>query len=316
MEGRSALLFRKAFALYAASRAFEARSRPRRKPFKVQSLLLDTGTELRQMSCQENPKIYYRSRMKLYPGGGRELMFATKAIFTPGNSDEAASKKPVRKDSGSNSPKQAKDYTDEPEAAASNFDRSRRRARAKVRDIALSNNFRWFVTLTLDPALIDRYDFKAVQRVLTRWLDNQVRRRGLAYILVPERHKKGGFHFHGLFTDGLEVIESGHSDAAGHQIYNLPGWKLGFTAAIQVYGNYAQAVSYVCKYIGKQGEKPGGRWYYSGGKLEKPQILYGICDDWEQGLNLANAASADAAEAYTFKVPEAGFMVGILRQNM
>ena len=57
-------------------------------------------------------------------------------------------------------------------------------------------------------------------------------------------------------------------------IYNLPGWTLGYTAAIEVYGDYAGAVAYVCKYIGKQGDKPAGRWYYSGGDLREPEVLY------------------------------------------
>ena len=62
-------------------------------------------------------------------------------------------------------------------------------------------------------------------------------------------------------------------------IYNLPQWTFGFTAAIRLYGNYPQAVGYVCKYIGKQGgERPLGRWYYSGGALQKPQKTYADMD--------------------------------------
>lgn len=29
-------------------------------------------------------------------------------------------------------------------------------------------------------------------------------------------------------------------------------------------------MGYTCKYIGKESQKIGGRWYYSGGALEKP----------------------------------------------
>jgi hypothetical protein len=57
-------------------------------------------------------------------------------------------------------------------------------------------------------------------------------------------------------------------------IYNLPQWTLGFTAAIEIYGDYPAAVAYVCKYIGKQGDKPAGRWYYSGGALATPEVEY------------------------------------------
>ena len=156
--------------------------------------------------------------------------------------------------------------------------RSMRRARAKLRRLALANEFRWFVTLTLDPAKIDRSDGKAVAAALGRWADNMVRRKGLKYILVPELHQKGGIHFHGFFNEAVEVVDSGHRDAAGHPIFNLPEWTLGFTTAIGLYGEYASAVGYVTKYIGKQGLRPMGRWYYSGGRLNEPTKLYADLD--------------------------------------
>lgn len=163
---------------------------------------------------------------------------------------------------------------DDAEAKAEDLARAMRRARAAVRRLALANDFRWFVTLTLDQMRVDRYDPAAVIRKLNQWCSNQVKRKGLRYILVPERHKDGALHFHGFFSDSLEAVPSGHADKQGHPIYNLPGWSLGFTAAIEVYGDYAGAVAYVCKYIGKQGDKPAGRWYYSGGELQKPEVAY------------------------------------------
>lgn len=157
--------------------------------------------------------------------------------------------------------------------------RSMRRARAKVRRLALANEFRWFVTLTLDGEKIDRYDGAAITKRLGRWCDNMARRHGLAYILVPERHKDGAFHFHGFFTDCVEAVDSGHTDSAGHPVFNLLQWPFGFTAAIELYGNYQRAVGYVCKYIGKQeGERPLGRWYYSGGPLREPEKVYADLD--------------------------------------
>lgn len=155
------------------------------------------------------------------------------------------------------------------------MERSQRRARSKVRRLALANEFRWFVTLTLSPEHIDRYDGAEIVRRLGRWCDNMVRRHGLRYILVPERHKDGAFHFHGFFSDAVRVTDSGHTDDHGRKIYNLPQWTLGFTAAMELYGEYPAAVAYVCKYIGKQdGERPLGRWYYSGGALVEPRREY------------------------------------------
>lgn len=154
------------------------------------------------------------------------------------------------------------------------LERSMRRARSKLRRLALANEFRWFVTLTIDPQKCDSYDGAAVVKKLSAWCSNMVQRHGLRYILVPERHKSGRIHFHGFFNDCLEVVDSGHTDSQGHKIFNLPQWFLGFTTAIELYDDYIKAVGYVCKYVGKQGEKPAGRWYYSGGDLSEPTTTY------------------------------------------
>lgn len=169
--------------------------------------------------------------------------------------------------------------------------RSVSRARAAVRDLARSNPWRFFVTLTLSPEKVNRYDPVDVLRHLRHWLGNNVRRKGLVYLLVPEHHKDGAIHFHGLFNDALEAVDSGHKDGKGHTVYNLPGWGWGFSTAIELYGERDAAVNYVCKYIGKQldgsmggtPEKIGGRWYYSGGNLARPAVSWVDVDirDWE-----------------------------------
>ena len=140
-----------------------------------------------------------------------------------------------------------------------------------------SQTFSFFTTLTLDASVIgDRCDPVNVVKKLNVWLSNMVQRQGLRYVLVPERHKKGGIHFHGFFSDcpALRPVDSGHKDKKGHTIYNLARWSMGFSTAIELYGDYHSAVAYVCKYIGKDSEKIGGRWYYSGGDLHGPVEKY------------------------------------------
>lgn len=179
--------------------------------------------------------------------------------------------------------------------------RSMRRARAQLRRLALANDFRWFVTLTLDKEKIDRFDGEAITRRLSQWCSNMVKRHGLRYVIVPEQHKDGAWHFHGLVAaDSLEAVDSGTikvpgvkqpkrpgSEAeraewlrnGGQVVYNLPQWPYGFSTAMELRGEYPAAVAYVCKYIGKQsGERPLGRWYYSGGSLAKPQKSYAALD--------------------------------------
>lgn len=188
------------------------------------------------------------------------------------------------------------------------LDRAKRRARSCVRDIALSNDWAWFVTLTLDKTKINRHDMTAITRKLNQWLDNRVRRNGLAYVLVPERHKDGAVHFHGFFNGALRAVDSGTVSLPGGKRPRRPRsaaeraawlaegqWTLGFTTAIGLYGDRRAATSYVCKYVTKAQDKVGGRWYYSGGALRKPEISLA-------NVNLDDIAAAD--DAHPFTVPQ------------
>lgn len=251
--------------------------------------------------------ITFTGRIKVYPDGSRELMAASRPIF---RAEGWEAREP--------SPKGRR------EGGGGDVARAMRRARGQVRDLALSNPFTHFVTLTLDQNQVDRYDMAAITRKLNAWLSNQVQRRGLRYVLVPERHKDGAIHFHGFFNDVLERSDSGtvippgggrprrpRSRAqraqwlaeGGRVVWNLPGWSLGFTTALELVGEYPRAVSYVCKYIGKQGDKPGGRWYYSGGPLDRPAVELAPLD-WRE---LAAQPGARLLE-----VPEAGAVFAIL----
>lgn len=247
---------------------------------------------------------FHNLRVKLYPDGSYELLISDKAIFRE-DGYEDADKWEADKRANSVNP-------GEPGRAIS-------RAKAKLRDLALCTKFEYFVTLTTDNRQVNRHDDKAVLDKLKNWLDNNVRRRGLTYVIVPERHKDGAIHFHGFFNGALEAVWSGTMipPAGGkprrvskkkrpqrlsegwRDVFNLPAWSLGWTTAITLYGDYGAAVSYVCKYIGKavQGKNPekiGGRWYYSGGQLGHPEILLSDGDIRDY---------MDLPEAYNFNVP-------------
>ena len=255
---------------------------------------------------------YTNARVKKYPDGSMSMLVASEPLFPrPGIEAE-------RDDISSE--RELKGGTDVP--------RSQRRARAQLRDIALSTPFEYFVTLTLDKAKVNRYDMAEITKKLTYWLDDKVRRKGLTYVIVPERHKDGAIHFHGLFNGALKAEYSGMMQPpAGEDgkrpkprrileknverreaddwlaIYNLPGWTLGFTSAVKLYGDYSKAVNYVCKYIGKDNEKIGGRWFYSGGDIKKPEVIL---------LDAANFDDiAEQEGAYRFDVPGVAVFVQI-----
>lgn len=225
-----------------------------------------------------------------YPCGVTDIMASSSPDFSEGGWEPGEDYSKPAKPKPSEAHKRK---TNDPKGE--DLQRSMRRARAKVRRLALANEFKWFVTLTLDPERVDSHDGAAVVKVLNAWCSNAVQRQGLRYILVPERHKKGGIHFHGFFNDCLEAVDSGTIKPpgggkprrprskeqreewlrnGGQVVYNLPRWTWGFTTAMELYGEYPAAVAYVCKYIGKDGEKPAGRWYYSGGDLREPEVIY------------------------------------------
>lgn len=198
-----------------------------------------------------------------YPDGSYDIVTSTEKKFKEKTLDKKPRKAP-----------QERLERVQLQGKAEDVERAMRRARANVRRLALANEFKYFVTLTVDPAKIDSYDVAAVQRRLSQWLSNHVRRHGLVYVLVPEFHESGRVHYHGFFNDAISVVDSGHRDSGGHVVYNMPDWIYGFTTAIELYGDRHAAVGYCTKYIGKGNQKIGGRWYLSGGALKKPVEKY------------------------------------------
>lgn len=195
-------------------------------------------------------------------------------------------------------------YTPPPKSKQELLDASRRRARRKIFDYIICNDFDMFVTLTLDAKLIDRNDYGAIIKRLNTWLGNRVKRKGIRYIGVPEYHKNGGLHFHFAVNgaDKFKLVDSGTVTVEGrkkpiradtarfrgyapeqcHTVYNLPEWKLGFSTAILTYGDRGALAHYLSKELCKDVQKSlvksgsidkiGGRWYLHGGHFEKPVV--------------------------------------------
>lgn len=135
-------------------------------------------------------------------------------------------------------------------------DASLSRTRRVMREILMSNKWVYFVTLTFNQEEQDRLDDKAVMRQFKRFRD-LVRKKysNMYYMAVPERHKKGGIHFHlligGVTAEELKLVDSGHKDKKGRVIYNCNVWKYGFSTVTEV-EDTEKASSYILKYIGKE----------------------------------------------------------------
>lgn len=150
------------------------------------------------------------------------------------------------------------------------------RTRNSIYYLSRSNVWSWFVTLTLDPEKINRYDFADCSKKVRKWFNNLRRvSPDLYYLVVPEQHKDGAWHFHGLLGDcgGLVFSDSGKRDKSGRVIYNLFNWKYGFSTATEI-TDTARASSYICKYITKEicAVVPGRQRYWVSNNLERGKI--------------------------------------------
>lgn len=170
---------------------------------------------------------------------------------------------------------------------ARSLEESKRRAKSKVRDIALCNRFTHMFTWTLDPKQVDRYDAQQVYKKVRTFLTNTSQRKNFRYVCMPEYHKlrngedKPAIHIHGLCSLGsVEIVPallpSGtqRTDPCGRPISNMVDWSLGWSTCVPLDENYDRAVNYVTKYITKAETKIFGKWYLSSRSLVKaPDIV-------------------------------------------
>lgn len=266
----------------------------------------------------------YNTRIKLYPLSSDDnsewqpvqLMCSTSYIFNPNG---------VTENKSFNAPKIF--TTDEGYSPDEKFleterkQRAIRRAKVNLYDYIRCNlDLNYFVTLTFSPEHIDRDNYDEVIKKFNQWISNRVKRNGLKYVGVVERHKKSnGLHFHLLTNDVLDFALSGTVKVPNHKkpikiatavrykihhsqwqmVYNIPSWKWGFSTALEIENDdsHIKVSHYLVKYLTKDFEKIGGRYYYSGGKLIKPKYEY------------CNTSFNDVEESYSFKVPNGKYKV-------
>lgn len=229
--------------------------------------------------------VLYNRRVKVNPLTGEVLedMCCSRPVFNPTGAvlRGKSSFSPDEKLDGGKPCGETGENEDADEQAQGASDaqrRAARRARKQLFELCACNDLDLFFTLTLDKELIDRYDYKAIVRKFGQWADNRVRRHGLRYVAVPELHKDGAVHFHGLCNSAaVRLVDSGRTDKkSGQKIFNLPDWRFGFTTAIYIYGAPGAAAQYVAKYVTKQasGGTIGGRYYLHGGDLQRARCKY------------------------------------------
>lgn len=151
-----------------------------------------------------------------------------------------------------------------------------KRAKQKIWDIARANNWDYFFTLTLDPSYVDRFDYSACSDLIKKFTKS-LAYYGCDWIIVPEQHQSGAYHFHGLLR-GNPPLVIGKILKDGTVLYNFNNYKYGFTSCSKVKDDQSVA-TYLTKYITKDMCVPAGekRYWFSRG-LNTPTFIYSELD--------------------------------------
>lgn len=148
------------------------------------------------------------------------------------------------------------------------------RTKSRILELALCNEFTFFCTFTQDEKKVgSRFDLGAFRKDLAQFVRNQNRGREkkIQYLLIPEQHKNGAWHMHGLFMGleiGSDLVEFSLSDRIperikksirnGEKVYNWVKYarKFGFFTATEV-KNQGAVSSYITKYVTKDVARQG-----------------------------------------------------------
>lgn len=156
-------------------------------------------------------------------------------------------------------------------------------------DLAYHNStkypWEYFITLTFNDKMST--DYNIVSQKLIKWLD-LIRHQnlGVRYIIVPEPHKSGRIHFHGIFANipylKLQEARSPRTNRKikknGCQIYNILNYKYGYTTCSKVKGQEQVSV-YLSKYMTKNLiDLDYKKRYWSSKNLSRPDVQYAYFD--------------------------------------
>lgn len=125
------------------------------------------------------------------------------------------------------------------------------RSSRMIKLLALSySEWKWFVTWTFDKEIIgNRYDYDNVYSHFEEYLIRyRIDHPGCHYIIVPELHKDGAYHFHGLFDSSLPVTYAGIFN--GYETWHVEFYGLGYTTATKV-KSAVRVSHYISKYMTK-----------------------------------------------------------------
>lgn len=179
-------------------------------------------------------------------------------------------------------------WFDEEQRENGRFDSSVARARSRVRELAFCQRWDYFVTLTLSSEKQDRFDLRQWVKDLGNWIGNYNKKYGvkLQYLIIPEQHKDGAWHAHGLFRGVAENSVSVNE----HGYLEIPYYRhrFGFINMSRIRDNKKTA-SYITKYISKSSDSTarvldsGAHLFYASRGLVGKEVVWQGCGDFEGG---------------------------------
>lgn len=140
------------------------------------------------------------------------------------------------------------------------LDVSLSRTRRIILELGLCNKWDYFFTCTLDPKKFDRFDLSGFNKALSQFIRDCRKKYGchIAFVLIPEKHKDGAWHMHGLIY-GLpasvlsDFISGIHPDKLcnrGYKNWNDYSKKFGYCSLAPV-RDPVRVGFYITKYITK-----------------------------------------------------------------
>lgn len=124
------------------------------------------------------------------------------------------------------------------------------RAKSTVFEYSICNEFDYFITLTLDKNKLDRYDLDNYIKKLGQWMRDYRKKykTDIQYILIPEKHKDGAWHMHGLIKgiheSDIEKNKNGYLDWISYSK------KFGYCSLGEI-KDKIKVSKYITKYITK-----------------------------------------------------------------
>lgn len=168
------------------------------------------------------------------------------------------------------------------------------RARNKIIEYGLCNDFDYFCTFTLDKKKYDRHNLPVFKKHLDIFIQNLNARTeaNIKYVLIPEQHKDGAWHLHGFMMGIpeklLELFDRKSKKKlppfivnglkAGRQLYDFPLYreKFGYCCLEPVESKIG-ATMYMCKYMSKEissnVRELGAHLYYCSKGLKKAEVV-------------------------------------------